>query len=214
MPSRLMIVEGPEDLHSVVGLMKGHISWPDEKERRPVEIESAGSVQTILKNGFLTTYLKSPGLKSLGVMVDADEGPASRRYDRLKQVLGGTFDALPESLSPNGVITQSSGGLRLGIWIMPDNRSDGSLERFLIDLIPTSAEALRSHAWSSTDAARTDHGAPCRDCHIDKARLGTWLSWQDPPGRSPGVALMKQALDSQSPAASDFVAWFRNLYEL
>jgi Protein of unknown function (DUF3226) len=42
---------------------------------------------------------------------------------------------------------------RLGIWIMPDNRSEGSLETFLRHLVPDQSEPAWKHAIESVEAA-------------------------------------------------------------
>ena len=96
---------------------------------------------------------------------------------------------------------------------MPDNVSKGGLETFLKFLVPNEAESTWKHAAESVGMART-LGAPCRECHLTKAELYTWLAWQDPPGYSPGRALTKKVLDPRSSHAKMFVSWFRELYEL
>jgi hypothetical protein len=94
---------------------------------------------------------------------------------------------------------------------MPDNESEGCTEVFLRHLVPAQAETSWQHAVQSVIGAR-ELGAPCRECHLPKAHLYTWLAWQDPPGQSPGIALTKKILDPTAPSAARFVTWFRLLY--
>jgi hypothetical protein len=96
---------------------------------------------------------------------------------------------------------------------MPDNTSQGDLETFLRYLVPDRQEPLWKQACDSVIAA-VSSGANCRDSHIAKANLYTWLAWQDPPGQSPGFALTRKILDPQSQYAGPFVKWFRELYRL
>ena len=87
------------------------------------------------------------------------------------------------------------------------------MEVFLRYLVPEDSEAVWCHAVESVKIGRS-LGAPCREVHIPKAELFTWLAWQDPPGYSPGIALTKRILDPHSPHAAAFVKWFRDLYSL
>ena len=207
-----LVVEGYEDLYSVVGLMQAHIAWPEDKNEAPVHIQIGKSATEILEHGYLTALLKTQGVRVTGIMLDADTNPKGR-YDSLRGICLSMFPGLPEHCPGSGAITENSDNRRLGIWIMPDNVSDGSLETFLKHLVPAHAEPLWRHARASVASARA-MGAECRDCHVEKADLFTWLAWQDPPGQYPGRALTKKVLDPHSPSAGSFVKWFRELYEL
>jgi hypothetical protein len=87
------------------------------------------------------------------------------------------------------------------------------LETFLRYLVPDDAEIVWRHATEAVASAR-NLGARCRESHLPKAELYTWLAWQDPPGFSPGRALTKKILDPHSEHATPFVKWFRDLYQL
>ncbi len=67
-----MVVEGYEDLCSVVGLMKAHSPWPQDPASAPVFIEIGNSADEILEDEYLRIMLKSREIKELGVMLDAD----------------------------------------------------------------------------------------------------------------------------------------------
>jgi hypothetical protein len=96
---------------------------------------------------------------------------------------------------------------------MPDNRRDGMLERFLADLRPEGNESLWDHTRQSVDRAR-ELGAPVREAHLPKARMHSWLSWQDPPGQSLHQALIQKQLDPMSERSMPFVEWFIRLFGL
>jgi len=101
----------------------------------------------------------------------------------------------------------------VGLWIMPDNASEGTLETFLRFMIPDGSAPLWAHAEASVASARV-LGAACRESHTAKAHLYTWLAWQDPPGQSGGKALTQRILNPRSPISEAFVQWFLNLYQL
>lgn len=210
-PKRL-VVEGFQDLYAVHGLMRAHINWPDGKENAPVWIDIGNGVEDILKIDYIPTKLKESGLRILGVMLDADTQP-SNRYNRIRKQCLGIFPDMPSEIPASGLIVENAAAVRLGVWIMPDNISEGSIEVFLRYLVPNQSEHVWDHATKSVAKAK-EIGASCKDCHVDKAHLFTWLAWQDEPGQYPGTALTRKILDPHSPSAATFIAWFRRLYEL
>jgi hypothetical protein len=77
---KILIVEGADDRHSVIGLMRHHIAWPEESERWPVWIEVGNSVDEVLAPAYLTTEIKSSNARIVGVVLDSDltaAGPLS-----------------------------------------------------------------------------------------------------------------------------------------
>lgn len=207
-----LIVEGTDDLYSVVELMRLHIGWPPKKEDAPVEIKAAQGVDRILEQKYLLQEIKTPGLRSLGVIVDADADLQSR-YDSIRGCCLPLLPALPRKVPAEGLILEAEVNeeqRRFGVWIMPDNASTGSIETFLRFLVPPESAALWDLSVRSVTSAQ-NMGARC---DTDKANLYTWLAWQDPPGQSPGSALIRRVLISQGAVATAFVTWFRNLYGL
>ena len=71
-------------------------------------------------------------------------------------------------------------GVRVGVWLMPDNRRIGALEDFLKDLIDDSDPLLR-HAEKSTAEAKA-RGARFPEKYSKKALVHSWLAWQEEPG--------------------------------
>jgi hypothetical protein len=207
-----MLVEGQEDKFSIIQLMKHHIDWPEDKSLYPVTIELGGSAEEILARGFLTTKLKSSEVDILGVVLDADDN-CDERWNRLRALCIGLFPAMPAILPATGLIVDNDDGKRFGAWIMPDNLSRGMLETFLRFLVPEMSEPILLHAKASLSTAR-EKGAACRECHVDKALIHTWLAWQDPPGESFGRALTRKILDPHAAAAKPFVKWFSSLYRI
>jgi hypothetical protein len=207
-----LIVEGPDDLFSVVGLMRAHVNWPDGKENAPVLIEQGGGIDKILERDYLPVVLKTHGLRTLGVVLDADTNPQGR-YASFRNLCSGLFPELPKEMPKEGLTAENPDHQRLGLWIMPDNTSEGALEIFLRFLVPENSAALWKHAAQSVTTART-LGANCREHHIGRANLYTWLAWQDPPGQSGGRALTQNILDPHSQNSAAFVKWFRDLYQL
>ena len=208
-PNRLL-VEGDEDKRVIPYFMDHFIHWGDNESEWPVRIEHFGGIENMLKPGTIEAELKSSGLRALGLMVDANDDPMSR-WRRIRDRCRKTFDAFPEEIDPSGLILQNADGLRLGIWLMPDNITKGMLETFLGLFVPSAAEPLWKYAQQCCEECRS-HGAPYIPAHADKALIHTWLAWQDPPGPSLHLAIIRHQLRPGSPQADKFVNWFKKLY--
>jgi hypothetical protein len=206
-----LLVEGKDDLYAVRNLMSAYIDWPKEENKWPVVIEDCGGVESILEPEFIPTLLQSSEVKTLGIVIDANDDFVSR-WRLLRDRCLSVFSGLPDDLPSSGLILDNQ-EKRLGIWIMPDNTSGGMLEDFLRWLVPSEAEPLWRQAQANVAEAKAKN-APFLDAHVAKANIHTWLAWQDPPGQPLGLALTRKILDPQSPKASAFVEWFRKLYSL
>jgi hypothetical protein len=210
--STQLLVEGQDDKFAVVSLMEHHVAWPDDRDHVPVYIDAVGSVSQILDAAFIRTKLKESSLDILGIMIDADDDPGSR-WASFRSICQPSFPDMPADLPSGGLVIENAAGPRLGFWLMPDCGSSGMLETFLRHLVPVLAEPIWQHAGSAFATAAA-LGAPCRPAHADKARVHTWLAWQDPPGESFGRALTRKTLDPEAHTATAFVAWFKQLYRL
>ena len=211
--AKQLLVEGSDDLHSVVNLMKAHIIWPEKEDDWPVTICNRGGVSNILHESFMSTKMKESGLEILGILLDADTD-CPGRWTSIRNICRKHFPDMSATLPPSGIVVDNTDtGKRLGIWVMPDNNLAGTLETFLQKLVPQQGDnRLWNHAEGSVTTAGT-LGAPF-GTQVDKARLHTWLAWQDPPGRPFGTALTAEILNPKSHAAQPFVNWFCKLYRI
>ena len=209
---KVLIVEGGEDKHFVISLMKNYVDWPDITLPPPIFVDDRKGVDRILSPGSLTAELKGSNVRTLGVIVDADDDPQGR-YDRIRSLILELFPDMPLRLPATGLNVINSEEVRFGLWLMPDNVSRGALESLIERMVPPRQDTLWSIAGESVAHAQNS-GASVRAVHALKARLYTWLAWQDPPGYSPGNALVRNMLNRQSQSCRDFVHWFSELFEL
>lgn len=210
--NNLLIVEGKDDLYSVIQLMKHYVTWPDNDKDWPVHVKQAGGIDAILREGYITAEIKASGIQRIGVMIDADDQNPTR-YQSIKRLCSSEFPNCPAQMPQGGLVTDRHDGKRFGLWIMPDNQSNGTLETFLRYLIPDGGSDLWTLACDSLDSA-LEIGATCRAVHRSKAELHTWLAWQDPPGLPLGLALTSRILDPGAEYSQEFVSWFCRLFEL
>ena len=96
---------------------------------------------------------------------------------------------------------------------MPDNRQSGMLEDFLQTLI-ADEDSLIEFARTATTEAKQTHGATFPDAHEAKAQIRAWLAWQEKPGLPFGTAIRERFFRDDSPVATVFVNWFKQLYQI
>jgi hypothetical protein len=205
-PYRLL-VEGTDDLHSVIHLLSRHgYDWDNPSILRPY-VANEGSIDKILE---ALPVALTASYRRIGFLVDAD----SSLTDRWAQIRGRadrTGLILPATPQPDGtVVSGLRPGTRVGFWLMPDNSSPGSLEAFLSKLVPTD-----DPTWSYANEAATEarsRGAHCKEKDHGKSALHTWLAWQEDPGIPFGTALKAKVFAHDGEDAIRFVAWFRRLF--
>jgi hypothetical protein len=210
---RVLLVEGENDLHSIAHLVRHHVpTWPRDQSPPPVLIKPYGGIDAILTPTGLRATLKTTDWDILGVVVDADHDPA-RRWAGLRSICAEMFHSVPDRLPSAGLIDDTSDGKKFGLWLMPDCDGPGALETFLHALVPESGRALWAFAGEAFEQARALN-SPCRDVHHDKARIHTYLAWQDPPGEPFGRAIARGILDPKLATDTPFINWFKTLYGL
>ena len=151
--------------------------------------------------------------RAVGFVLDADSSLQDRWRAMLSRLRDAGVDA-PDSIPPEGFVGESQMyRTHVGVWLMPDNRQEGTLEDFLQTLIEK-ADPLLRHAQESTMQAKKLHGARYRDVDEKKAVLHAWLAWQRDPGLPYGTAIKARFFREDSEVAQRFVAWFRRVFEL
>lgn len=201
-PHRL-IVEGPDDLHTVVHLTAAHgVDWDSDDSGAPY-VRDAGGLDGALRE--LPTSIKST--RRLGIVLDADQSPVNV-WTRVREAL--RIPSLPTEPPAGGYVGAADGGCRIGVWILPDNQRPGALEDLLTGLIPPDDPVWTYAGEASREASR--RGARFKEHYLHKASVRTWLAWQEQPGVPPGSAIQRGYLDAQQSAAHGFVRWFQSLF--
>ena len=211
--AKVLLVEGDEDKRTLPELVEANgIPWGETADDAIVYIKSYDGIEKLLRHGGLETQIKRSELEVLGIVVDGNDDPQSR-WRRISDRCSDSFPSLPAEMPSDGLVVVNDDGLKLGVWIMPDNSMRGMLETFLAFLIPDDAGSLWKHANEAVDQARS-LGAAVKDAHLDKARIHTWLAWQNPPGQQLHLSIKTRTLDPTALESKPFVDWFRRLYDV
>ena len=214
MGKRVLLVEGLDDQHVMWNLFEARrIAETFEVQRPDADgvADESGGIETLLDS--IRWRLATGDLERLAVVVDAnDKGPAARWQAIRDRLVDAEFDGVPEEHSPDGTVFDLSlrprtpRSIRFGVWIMPDNRSKGMLEDFVIGLIREDDEMLpRVDGFLDSIPEETQRFS---DAHRPKARVHTWLAVGERPGRPMGQAIKAdRQLDANHPTVQPFIDW-------
>ena len=206
-PENLLVVEGKSDFYVFKGLFLAHGL---NGKCRLTEEEGYEQLR-----GTIDTHLLESGLANIGFVVDGDTD-VQARWDSLRDVLlsprcGYEADRVEAAPNPNGVIVEQPGKPRVGLWLMPNNARTGALEDFLGDLVPAN-DTLWPYAAACVAGLPTLLPNATENWK-SKARMYTWLAWQDEPGDPLGLAV-RFRLNPHAEAARPFLGWLRDLFQL
>ncbi|HVC34024.1 MAG TPA: DUF3226 domain-containing protein [Chloroflexota bacterium] len=203
---RILLVEGPDDKH-VLERLCGNRGVPHLDEIKP-----HGGVDQLLES-FPVRLKASEDGDIIGMVVDADTDISSRWQSVRDRLTGLGYQGTPANPAPGGTILGPPVGTllpRVGIWIMPDNQTNGILENFLRFLVPADSP-LFEHVRSSV--ARIPAGERrFSQLAEPKAIIHTWLAWQEEPGRPLGTAITARYLDHEVAQVDILVSWLNRLF--
>lgn len=202
---RVLMVEGPDDEHVVK-----HICG--ERQLGKIEtIHPYGGNNPLLEG--IGARLKESDITALGIILDADTDLQARWQAISARLNLAGYRNIPEAPSAVGTVVEAPADAllpRVGIWLMPDNQVPGILEDFLRFLVPE-GDPLFTHVEQSLESIPP---GLCRfnDLKKPKARIHTWLAWQEEPGKPFGQAISARYLDPKLPAADTFAAWLQRTF--
>jgi hypothetical protein len=154
--------------------------------------------------------LKTSGLKTLGVIIDADSD-LNKRWNELKSIFLKSNISIPDILPNEGLILTNL-QVKIGVWLMPDNNSQGMIEDFIKFLIPAD-DNLVGEAKDILHKLEGNQLQKYKPIHSAKALVHTWLAWQEDPGTPLGLAITKKYLTTNNVAiCNKFMDWLVALF--
>lgn len=200
-----LLVEGANDKYFVAELMKHHGVNYDHAEVGMPYIRDCGGLPSLLSE----TEVSLLRYQHLGIVLDTDTDQPSDRWNKIAEMIRSAgWDASTE-IPKDGFVSERN-GRTVGVWLMPDNASEGYLEGLVGMLIPPD-DLVWDFSKSCTNEAR-GKGAPFRSDLSLRASLYTWLAWREKPGRPIGEAIARGWLDANAEAALRFANWFKRVF--
>ena len=195
---RVLLVEGPDDKHTVLNLCGVSSNMP-----RFSILDKEGK-DNLLKS--VRGEILAEGRVAVGIMLDANDDLKAR----WRSVAGRLRDAgvrPPSAPASNG--TTIKGYPRVGVWLMPDNQSFGELEDFVERLIPSN-DAVWPLSQTYIDQIPKPH-REFPEGKTLKAKVHAWLATREHP-RQMGSAIKVGDLDIEVEVSKRFVSWLRELF--
>ena len=199
---RVLLVEGTDDLHVITRLLDRH------KVPKPFEIQPKGGFEELRAS--IYNEVNASGRQILGIVADANDHP-DRRWQSISDQLRQAGCTVPRRVPDRGSVFHGPRGTRVGVWLMPDNRSTGELEDFVADMIPDDDPVwprARDYIDGIPDADRK-----FKTGKLPRAYVHAWLSTRKRP-RPMGSAIAADDLRHDAANAVSLVAWLTNLFDV
>lgn len=202
---KILIVEGGDEEHFIrhlCALVK--MDAPEIVDKKGVSnlIETIGA------------ELSSSGREVIGFVLDAnDDMPA--RWKKISDEFSKEGIKLPVSPDVDGTIVSCRNYVsnisldRIGLWLMPDNNSNGELENFIVPMIPDDDREWRK-AQNYIDDILKGNGKFSEN-KIPKAMVSAWLATRKFPGLI-GKALKSGDLEINGQLCQKFISWLDQMY--
>ena len=179
-----LLVEGNDDQHVVWALCDKH-NVPET-----FDVIDCESVDNVLKS-FEVRLRLAVNNSRIGIVMDADTNLKSR-WDSFVSILKRTekYDCDALTLPKDGLVLEPTNKTypKVGIWLMPDNNQNGMLEDFMAALAAPDDELMKKSEDVLTDL-ETEGIQKYKPVHRSKAKIHTYLAWQDVPDRPMGRAI-------------------------
>ncbi len=216
-PGRVLLVEGQDDKHMVAQLCErdGFITTRSgqdvlvtlrEQTARFLIAEKSGQPD-LLKS--IRQEVMVSGRQTVGLLLDADDD-LGKRWTKIGEELSRAGVQLPSLPDLTGtIIPEQSDQPRIGIWLMPDNKSQGELEDFALEMIPSDDPVWPFSLHYIENIPSLDRKFLPEK--IQKAEVYAWLAARKEPGRI-GAAIGAKDLAIDGPLCRMFRSWLTRLF--
>jgi hypothetical protein len=197
-----LLVEGRDDQHVIWALCQQF------NVKESFDVIDCEGIANLLKQ--IPQRLKQSGIEVLGIIIDADID-LNARWQSIRDILTVNQFEIPDQLPEEGLIYQNADGITFGVWAMPNNKVNGMLEDFIAFLVPNEDQLLLI-------ADDVLHDIENRNCqkysqnYKAKARIHTWLAWQEEPGTPLGQSITKRYLSTDQETCLRLINWLQGLF--
>ena len=211
---QVLIVEGKDGFVISNLMMKRKIKPPIGYEERIGDFFiNAGSFSQAIDA--FDIELDNSDYTNIGLIIDADDKGPQARYQTIKNIIEKRFDvSLPDELSPNGFVFEEKNVPTIGLWVMPNNVSNGYLEHFVAELIEEDSSDIWQFSNQTVDEFKTNSFCDIPEVRTQKARVHAFLALQKKPGLPMGLGISANYIGSKSKSAIIFEEWFKQTFVL
>ena len=199
--TKKLLVEGNDDQHVVWALCQ-KFNIPEI-----FDVIDCEGIENLYDN--LLLRFKQADIETIGVIIDADTN-LNDRWLQIKNLLSKQGFNMPEKLPSSGLVL-SNNDIKIGVWVMPNNNTDGILEDFIAFLVPQNDELLPivDTTLAEIENKKLNKYLPI---HKSKARIHAWLAYQENPGTPMGLSITKKYLTTDNKNCEQLIAWLTKLF--
>lgn len=201
--AKLLLVEDADDEHVICHLYQRAGNAVD------FSVNAKGGIQEVIQS--IRNEALVSGRISLGVVVDAND-KLEARWQEIRNQFISVGIRLPPHPTADGTVVKPelarSGLPKVGVWLMPDNSSDGELEDFLSGLVPPDDPIwplARTYIYDAFEQL-----VP-RQPKRSKAEVHAWLAGKN-SGLPMGLSVRMGLFDDGAPTAQAFLVWLREVF--
>ncbi len=208
MKKSILFLEGKDDCIVISNLCE------HRKVKENFKLIDCGSKEEAVMQFAVAINEQATTYKTVGIVIDADtDNSATWQQIKTKIELTGKYDQIPKDLPENGLILEANQNIypRLGVWIMPNNKTDGMLEDFVV-LLADNEDILMKETELVLHSLEDRKINKYKLVHRAKAKIHTYLAWQDKPGTPMGQAITAHILNPDSKGADLFMKWIEELF--
>ncbi|MDR3198924.1 MAG: hypothetical protein LBU34_13750 [Planctomycetaceae bacterium] len=197
-----LFVEGNDDQHVIWALCQQF------RIKESFDVIDCGGFTKLFEQ--IPVRLKQSDVETIGIIIDADIDINTRWQSIKNSEVLRSFE-IPDQLPENGLIRNNTEGIKFGVWIMPNNKTNGMLEDFIAFLVPEKDQLLPIVDNILDDIEKRDL-QKYSIIHKAKAKIHTWLAWQEDPGTPLGQSITKKYLSTDKETCLRLINWLRELF--
>jgi hypothetical protein len=217
--SKHLLVEGDCDRLFFEACCR-HAKLQDIEVGPPITLGAAsnGKGNAIALLPKLIDQMKLETVTHLALVVDADATQTNglgfvKTWDKITEELAKKGYHIPQRPSkPNGGICfeHKDGYPPVGLWIMPDNCSNGFLEDFIKKSLAGVEKSLFQHA--TTTVCKLPEPKRFKSHHTNKAEVASYMAWQESPGQGLHGAVGGNLIEFKKGLAKQYIDWLRKVF--
>ena len=191
---RVLLVEGLSDKHMIFHLRQSR------GLNIPFKILSKRGAPNLIES--IKNEINVSNRKAVGIVLDANNN-LLEKWDKVKNKIPEKFN-LPDNFPIQGMVVDNNP--RVGVWFMPDNQSPGSIEDFVIKMIPDN-----DPVWPFSREYICGVPREHLKGNLQKAFLHAWLATREKPGFM-GAAIGAGDLAIDGDLCDRFCNWLESLF--
>ncbi len=192
------MVEGVDDKHVISHICNRYQRIPHFK------IADKSNFTELARS--IVPEINVSGRLAVGILADANDDP-NARWQAIAHQLREANVAVPPNMLDAGTVVENRP--RVGVWLMPDNRSPGELENFVSEMIP-GGDPVWPMAVEYIEGIRPED-RKFRDGKVLRTKIHAWLAARAEP-RKMGSAIHTGDLNADVRSVENFVNWLRLLF--